>query len=395
MKRILSSLCGLGLGLSAGLGMRATADQPAAAAAVPEAKVAVPAPAVRRPVVQIAVLLDTSNSMDGLIDQAKTQLWKIVGEFAKSKRQGQAPELQVALYEYGKSALPQKDEFLRQIQPLTTDLDKISEELFKLTTNGGEEYCGAVIKAAVDNLKWSTVKGDLKLIFIAGNEPFNQGKVDYKEACKEAIAKGILVNTIHCGSASDGISTHWKDGADLADGKYMSINSDQKIEVVNAPQDAEINRLGGELNKTFVAFSGQKGKDGKERQEAVDKASAGQSPQALAQRNFAKSNAQYDAKGWCVISACRAGQIKIEDLKEEDLPEELKKMTKEQRKAFIDAKIKERETIEADIKKLTEAREKFVGEELKKRAANGEDTLDKAIIKTVREQASKQEYKFE
>ena len=29
-----------------------------------------------RPLIQIALLLDTSNSMDGLINQAKSQLWK-------------------------------------------------------------------------------------------------------------------------------------------------------------------------------------------------------------------------------------------------------------------------------------------------------------------------------
>ena len=33
----------------------------------------------------LALLLDTSNSMDGLIDQAKSQLWKIVNELAAAK----------------------------------------------------------------------------------------------------------------------------------------------------------------------------------------------------------------------------------------------------------------------------------------------------------------------
>ena len=55
----------------------------------------------QKPRVQLALLLDTSNSMDGLIDQAKTQLWKIVGEFAKTKLAGKSPKLEVALYEYG------------------------------------------------------------------------------------------------------------------------------------------------------------------------------------------------------------------------------------------------------------------------------------------------------
>ena len=59
-----------------------------------------------KPLIQVALLLDTSNSMDGLINQARTQLWTIVNEFARAKQFGQAPTLQVALYEYGKSGLP-------------------------------------------------------------------------------------------------------------------------------------------------------------------------------------------------------------------------------------------------------------------------------------------------
>ena len=63
--------------------------------------VAIPArPAqAKTPRIQIAILLDTSNSMDGLIDQAKAHLWKIVNGFATAKRDGQTPDLEVALLE--------------------------------------------------------------------------------------------------------------------------------------------------------------------------------------------------------------------------------------------------------------------------------------------------------
>lgn len=46
--------------------------------------------------IQLAILLDTSSSMDGLIDQAKSQLWKIVNELAVSKKNGKSIELFVA-----------------------------------------------------------------------------------------------------------------------------------------------------------------------------------------------------------------------------------------------------------------------------------------------------------
>ena len=49
--------------------------------------------------IQLALLLDTSNSMDGLIDQAKSQLWKIVNELATSKKSGKPIDFYVALYE--------------------------------------------------------------------------------------------------------------------------------------------------------------------------------------------------------------------------------------------------------------------------------------------------------
>ena len=191
------------------------------------------------PVVQIAVLLDTSGSMSGLIEQAKTQLWKLVNEFITAKQDGKTPVVQVALYEYGKSSLRAEENWIRQIQPLTRDLDKISEELFALTTNGGDEYCGAVIQRATKDLAWDANPKVYKAVFIAGNEPFTQGPVDSKKSCQEAIAKGIIVNTIHCGSESQGIAGNWNQGALLADGKYLVIDQNQAIVHIEAPQDKE------------------------------------------------------------------------------------------------------------------------------------------------------------
>src|SRR5262249_41892181 len=185
-----------------------------------------PAPPAR-PTVQLAILLDTSNSMDGLIDQAKTQLWNVVNEFVRARKNGRPPAIQVALFEYGKSSLPSHEGFVRLILPLTDDLDRVSEELFALKTNGGEEYCGWVIRDAINRLEWSRSREVYKAIFIAGNEPFTQGSVDFRASCRTAIERGILVNTIFCGANHEGGQTGWKDGAILADGRYMSIDQDQ------------------------------------------------------------------------------------------------------------------------------------------------------------------------
>lgn len=146
--------------------------------------------------IQVALLLDTSSSMDGLIDQAKSRLWEIVNTLTTLKYEGKTPEIEIALYEYGNDGLSEKSNYIRQITPLSTDLDLISEKLFALRTNGGNEYCGAVIQDATKELKWAPENSSMKLIYIAGNEEFNQGKISYKEAISTALKNDIYVNTI-------------------------------------------------------------------------------------------------------------------------------------------------------------------------------------------------------
>ncbi|MCK4798495.1 MAG: VWA domain-containing protein [Spirochaetes bacterium] len=342
-------------------------------------------------VIQMAILLDTSGSMEGLIQQAKSQLWKIVNEFALAKRKDQSPNLEVALYEYGKSSISAKEGYLRMIVPLTTDLDKVSEELFRLTTNGGEEYCGEVIQSAIKGLKWSKNNNILKIIFIAGNEPFTQGQVDYKKSCKNAISKGVIVNTIFCGDYNVGINTQWKHGADLADGKYINIDHNQQIVDIKAPQDKEIIKLGKELNKTYLSY-GKEGKKYKLRQLEQDKNALSMSNETIVQRSITKSSKQYSNKKWDLVDALEEGEVSIENMKDEDLPEEMKGMTKKERKEYVEKQIKKRKEIQEKINKLNEDRRKYVEKEMKKQTE--ENTLDSAIINSIRKQASKKNYEF-
>src|SRR5690349_20981133 len=97
---------GLGLLTLPTLALARGAPVPNAPAKPPAAQVAAPAAvdaAHSAPRVQIALLLDTSSSMDGLIDQARRQLWTVVNTFAKARRGSQLAKLEIALYEYGKS----------------------------------------------------------------------------------------------------------------------------------------------------------------------------------------------------------------------------------------------------------------------------------------------------
>ncbi|HMN17145.1 MAG: VWA domain-containing protein [Ignavibacteriota bacterium] len=341
--------------------------------------------------IQLAILLDTSSSMDGLIDQAKSQLWKIVNELAVSKKNGKSIELFVALYEYGNDGLSPQEGYIRKITPFTQDLDKISDELFKLKTNGGQEYCGQVIQDAISNLQWNKSNDELKIIFIAGNEPFTQGEVNYKDVCKKAIKKGIVVNTIHCGDYDEGIRTMWKDAADISDGKYMNIDHNADIVHIDAPQDTEIIKLGQELNKTYLAF-GYNGTEKKALQQEQDANSINLSNEVMVQRSVTKSGSQYKNTGWDLVDAQKDGSVKLDELKDEELPDEMKKMSISERKAYIDKMSKEREKIQTKINKLNEERSKYISQKMLDN--KNTNTLDAVMIKTIREQAKQKNYSF-
>jgi hypothetical protein len=346
----------------------------------------VPAQA-HRPLIQVALLLDTSNSMDGLIGQAKSQLWTFVNHFAPLRRNGQSPELQVALYEYGKSSIPAGEAFMRQVVPFTTDLDRVSDQLFALTTNGGEEFCGTVIRNAVQGLGWSSSDQDLKVIFIAGNEPFTQGSVNYRQSCALAKSRNVLVNTIFCGSYQEGDLTNWADGARLGGGSYMAIDQNQQEVHIPAPQDEEIEKLGTELNKTYIPI-GEAGKLGAENQARQDANAAKVGKGSTNQRVLAKSSSFYRAESWDLVDAEKSGKRKLESIDKKDLPKELQAMKPAEARAYVDAKAKERTELQARIQRLNSEREKFIAAKRQELAAKGgAKTLDAAMVDALALQA--------
>ena len=336
------------------------------------------------PLIQLAILLDNSGSMSGLIEQAKSELWRVVNELTTAKQHGKQPRLQVALYTYGNP--PPK-----QLNALTDDLDKVSESLFAVSISGGSEYCGQVIETATRQLAWSANPNDLKLIFIAGNEPFTQGPVDYRTACREAIEKGIIVNTIHCGS---GIPDGWRDGALLADGKAMSINQNTQVVHVEAPQDQEIARLGVELNSTYIPF-GSRAAESQGRQMAQDANASAQSAASAVQRAVSKANAFYRNSSWDLVDAINDGTVELAEVKEEDLPENMQSMTLPQRQKHVESQAAERKRIQTRVNELNAERNEYVAAKRKEMAEkSGQKTLDQALVEAIRAQASGKDFRF-
>jgi hypothetical protein len=349
-----------------------------------------------KPLVQIALLLDTSNSMDGLIEQAKSQLWRVANDLAYSSRCGERTQMEIALYEYGNDNLSPGENYVRQILPFTKDLDLVSQKLFALRTRGGQEYAGAVIKDAVQNLRWNSRDDVYKALFIAGNEPFTQGPVYFRDSIAQAARKGIRVNTIFCGGYSEGVQTQWQDGAMAGRGAYLTIDQNRAVVVDPTPYDNEIAQLGDRLNETYVAY-GASGRRGRAMMNQTDQLaqSLPASSGAMLERSVMKASKQYAAPEWDIASRVAAGVTSAKELKAEELPGELQGKSDTELDDYFKKQHKTRENIQVRMGELKRQREDFLAKKKAGQAASGAATFDDAMRKAIREQASGQDFKFE
>lgn len=341
--------------------------------------------------VKIALLLDTSNSMDGLINQAKAQLWDIVNEFNYVRCGNETrPSLQIALYEYGNDALSSKEGYVRQVLGFSTDLDRISEKLFSLRTNGGEEFCGQAIHSSLKQLDWGTNPDDLKLIFIAGNEPFTQGRTNYKDATGLAKEKDIVVNTIFCGNYEQGIASQWKNGAVRTGGDYMAIDHNRHIVYVDTPYDAEIIELNERLNTTYLAY-GSQGRNQKSRQIAQDNEAYDVEEAIAVKRAVSKSTRLYSNSSWDLVDALEGKTGGISTISKDELPAELKGKSTTEIEKIIEEKRLERRAIQKDIQKLNTAREIYIA----KNQSKDEAGLGNVLLEAIKKQAKEKNYHWE
>jgi hypothetical protein len=351
--------------------------------------------------VQLAILLDTSSSMSGLIDQARTNLWKVVNRFIDSELAGKRPQLEVALLEYGAGRLSEEQGYTRLVVPLSSDLDKLYEELMALTAvgrpGGSLEHCGQIIDLAINKLEWSTSNRDLKCIFIAGNEEFTQGPVDFRAACRAAANRGVTISTIFCGDRAEGVRLLWEEAAKLADGSYLWIDQNEVAPPVATPQDKGLAELNEALNKTYLPYGRQELRQAATRRQLEgDAAAAALAPAASAERAQFKGSDLYRNESWDLVDAIRGKKVKLEDLNEDELPDALRKLTPEKRRQHVDELTRQRDNLQTEIEKLSQQRQQFLSDLAKQNADRrpAAEALGGALIEAVQDQAEKKDVRL-
>jgi hypothetical protein len=272
---------------------------------------------------------------------------------------------------------------------LTDDLDELSEALFALRTNGGDEYCGQVIAEALKRLDWTGDPNSYKAIFIAGNEPFTQGSVNYRKSCRRAIEEGVIVNTIHCGDYHTGIRGKWMDGAEIAEGEYFNIDQDEKRVHIDCPQDRIILELNAELNKTYLWFGRKQDRSRwGARQIAEDANAAGEAAATAVNRAVAKASPAYGNASRDLVDGYQQNVALLGKLAEAELPEVMHGMDQAERQAYLETMSAKRKELQDKIAELNRERRAYLaGQRAEMEATEGSSaTLGDVMARTVRKQ---------
>lgn len=295
--------------------------------------------------VQIALILDTSSSMDGLVAQARTQVWDMVREMQIGP-DGDEKTVAVALYQYGNNRLPKRFGYIEQLTPLTTDLDKVTVKLHSLRTSGGKEYAPLAISRACDELDWSRDDEVERYIVIAGNEGFQQGDVRGMDAMTLAEERQITILPIFC--ANEGASrtavASWKVAAELAGTDFESIDPDRRVAKIDTPYDDLILEKYRQLQDNAVYAPGASPSQYSAQAEQYIKGGVAVERALVQSRQMRNKD---------LVSAYGSGKVELDSAV---LPSHLQNKSRAEQEGYFQKKKETQETLRAELRKLEDKR---------------------------------------
>jgi Mg-chelatase subunit ChlD len=355
-----------------------------------------------KPTIELVFVIDTTGSMGGLIDGAKQKIWGIVNEVMKSPAK---PEVRMGLVAYRDHG----DAYVTQVLPVTRDLDKVYSTLMAYKADGGGDTPEDVRQALADGVHkagWSPRSPNIaQILFLVGDAPPHDdygNEPDTITSASEAVKAGIIVNTIQCGNLQ-GTGDVWRRICRAGEGQYFAIAQDGGVVAIATPFDAELSRLGTMVGGTYMAYGGGMGmmsgmafrSSKAEAQKKLEGKVALAAPAtARAERAYNKAinAAAYDDSD--LIQGVENGTVKLEVLKKDELPDELQKLSADERKKVIAGKIEERKKIREQILKLSKKRDAFLYEERKKQSAKNLTGFDQAVSEALKVQIARKGLKL-
>lgn len=340
-----------------------------------------------RPTLDVVFVLDTTGSMDGLIEGAKQKIWSIASRLASGTP---TPRIRVGLVGYRDRG----DAYVTKRFDLSEDLDAVYASLQGFKADGGgdtPEHVGKALGEAVSLMKWTDDAKAARMIFLVGDAPAHD---DYKDGwntrewAKKAIAKGIVVNTVRCGE-DESTASLFKDLSRLADGSFISIQQSGGMVAVATPYDAELSKLNADIaDKTMVAGSGgARAEGGRELAalKAMPSTSVGDRASFRAKTKPAAPAVELKAVGTVTLNAAPE---RVNTMKDEELPDAVRAVEKDKREAFVRQQNAEQQALQARLVEVAQKRDAYLKEESKK-PKKGADSFDDQVFEGVKKSAAK------
>ncbi|MCI0490655.1 MAG: VWA domain-containing protein [Blastocatellia bacterium] len=348
---------------------------------------------------EMVFVLDTTGSMGGLIEGAKQRIWGIVNEVMQSSSR---PSVRIGLVAYRDRG----DEYVTKVLPLTNDLDHVYTTLMGYVAQGGgdtPENVRRAISEAVRDAGWSARgPGLAQIVFLVGDAPPHDDYEDEPDTIattREAVEAGMIVNTIQCGNLP-GTQPAWQAIAQNGEGQYFAIAQDGGVQAISTPYDRALSELGAKLGSTFVAYGGGGGKAGARyrteshsRQVAMETTVAESAPTVAAADRAVNKAVNMEAYAGDLMTGIENGSVKLDAVKDEDLPDDLKKMDPAARKKEIEKRLAERTKLREEILKLSKQRDEFIAAERKKQTGT-RNSFDAAVAAALKEQLTRKGIKW-
>lgn len=374
----------LGVGIALALARTPAAGQPQPPA---------PPEADGQKTLEMVFVIDTTGSMGGLIEGAKQRVWGIINEVMRTPAH---PSVRVGLVAYRDHG----DQYVTQVLPLTNDLDRVYTTLMDYRADGGGDTPEDVRQALSDGVHkagWSKPSANTaQILFLVGDAPPHDdyaNEPDTLATTAEAVKSGMTVNTIECGEATDTRQV-WQQIARRGEGQFFAIAQDGGVQAVTTPYDARLSELSNHLGSTYMAYGGGTGAAGASyrREEAERQASSetkvlGAAPAAQADRAVNKA-LNKDAYVGDLLQSIENGSVKLDDVKTEDLPDDLQKLSPAERQKEVQRRLAERQKLRDEIVTLSKQRDDYILAERKKQSG-GQNGFDAAVASALKEQLSR------
>jgi Mg-chelatase subunit ChlD len=346
-------------------------------------------PAEARPVrLEMVFVIDTTGSMGGLLEAAKQRIWGIVNDVIRETHSS----VRVGLVAYRDRG----DAYVTQVLPLTEDLDKVYMTLMDYQAVGGGDGPEDVRTALADSvyrIPWSqATSATSQIIFLVGDAPPHEDYdvPDTLTTATNAAQKGIIVNTIQCGSER-ATKQAWQTIANNGHGKFFVIPTDGGVQAITTPYDEQLSDLAQKLGATVLPYGFGAGAEGEaQRTEVIARAViverrvANAAPSAARAERAVNKAISSDAYVGDLLQQIENGSVTRETIDAAQLPANLRGMAPADQWQEIERRLEIRRELRHQILVLSQQRDAYI--EAQRKRSVGEDGFDVVVAKALKEQ---------